>query len=312
MIKTMLLHLSHSDRAKRIITSWPFVRPMVRRFVAGERLEDAIAVAKDLDQRGLTAALNHLGEHVHTSEDARRALEEYLRLAKAIRESNVQAYISVKPTQLGLDLDEELCQRELEALLQAAKEYELFVRIDMESSEYVERTLRLFESLYPRFPNLGLVIQSYLRRSARDLERLIQLGAPVRLVKGAYLESVEVAFRNKREVDYEYVKLLEGLLSAEARKRGVHTAIATHDEKIIRWACRFIRSQQIRPYEYEFQLLLGVRQDLQHQLMTEGHPVRLYVSYGEEWFPYFMRRLAERPANVAFFLKHLVVRSLLG
>lgn len=306
VLKTLLLHLSHSERAKKAVTSWPFVRPMVRRFVAGEQLEEAVAVTRRLNGQGFRVALNYLGEHVRHPEEAERALDEYLRLVRAIHDHDLQAYLSIKLTQLGLDLSEELCKKHLHTLLETSHALGLFVRIDMESSAYVERTLRLFEELQPRFPNLGIVIQSYLRRSAQDVQRLIELGASVRLVKGAYLEPPEVAYTDKREVDRAYIQLLEKLLSEDARKRGVHIAIATHDERIIDRACRYILDHRMRPSEYEFQLLMGIRTDLHHKLLAEGHPVRIYVSYGEDWFPYFMRRLAERPANVAFLLKHLV------
>ena len=309
LMKPVLLRLSESDRAKEAITSWSFVRPMVRRFVAGERLEEALDVARKLNEQGFRVAMNHLGEHVHSLEEAERAYQEYLRLVQAVHENYLRAYLSIKLSQLGLDLSEAFCRERLEALLQAARDQGLFVRIDMESSDYVERTLHLYEELAPSFPNLGVVIQSYLRRSEQDVERLIELGASVRLVKGAYLEPPEVAYMDKREVDRAYVRLLERLLSEEARRRGVHTAIATHDERILRYACCQIKAQSIPPDEYEFQLLMGIRMDLQRKLLIEGHPVRVYLSYGEDWFPYFMRRLAERPANVAFLLKHLAVPS---
>jgi len=279
---------------------------LVQRFIAGEQLQDGIAAVKSLNQAGLVATLNHLGENVTTPEEASRAADEYLAILEEIAHNALESHISIKLTHLGLDLDETLCRDCLERVLRKAQEHEIFVRIDMESSAYTQKTLDLFEALYPRYRNVGVVIQSYLKRSQQDVQHLIELGASVRLVKGAYLEPPQLAFRSKREVDQEYVKLLEQLLSPEARAKGVYTAIATHDERIIRWACRLIDDQKVPRAHYEFQMLYGIRRDLQQSLAEAGHTVRIYVSYGTEWYPFFMRRLAERPANLLFILKHLV------
>lgn len=306
MIKSMLLKLSQSQRARKLMTSSSLVRPLVKRFIAGEQLEDGIAAVRTLNQSGLVATLNHLGENVTTPEEASRAADEYLTIAEEIAKNELRSHISVKLTQLGLDLDEVLCRDNLEQILKKTKEHEIFVRIDMECSAYTQKTLDLFEALYPRYRNVGVVIQSYLRRSQQDVQKLIELGAPVRLVKGAYLEPPQVAFRSKREVDREYIRLLEQLLSPQARAKGVYTAIATHDERIIRRACRLIDEQKIPKDHYEFQMLLGIRRDLQQRLAEAGHTVRIYVSYGAEWYPFLMRRLAERPANFLFILRHLV------
>jgi proline dehydrogenase len=292
---------------KHWMTTFPPVRQAARRFVAGERLEEAIEAIRALNRQGILATLDHLGENTQTREDAVRAADEYLRILDAIRDHGLRSSVSLKLTQMGLDLDESFGYQNTKRIVEKAKEHKNFVRIDMESSAYTDRTLTLYERLRREgYGNVGVVIQSYLYRSERDVERLIELGANVRLCKGAYAEPPAVAFPRKRDVDRNFLKLLEKLWGSEARARGVYVAVATHDERIIRWAK--IRAQElgISRDEFEFQMLYGIRRDLQQRLVGEGYRVRVYVSYGREWYPYFMRRLAERPANLLFLARHLV------
>lgn len=306
MLKPLLIQLSQNEKAKEFLTQWPPVRPLVRRFVAGEHLEEAVETVRALNDRGITATLDHLGEHTSTRAAAAQAADDYLRILESIGASGLESTVSLKPTQLGLSLDDALCREHVGRVAQRAEELNNAVCVDMEGAEFTDRTLDLFESLWAEHDNVSTVIQSYLRRSADDVERLVALGAPVRMVKGAYLEPPELAFQDKGAVDRAFVQLTERLLSPEARDRGVFTAIATHDERILRWACEHIEKHEIPTWAYEFQMLYGICRDLQARLAEAGHPVRVYVSYGTEWFPYFMRRLAERPANALFLLKHLV------
>jgi proline dehydrogenase len=278
---------------------------MARRFVAGERLEEAIMAAQGLNEQGLLATLDHLGENVTSETEARDAAHEILDLLAAIDASGVRSGVSVKLTQLGLDLSPALAAENVERIAARAAEVGHFVRIDMESHEYVQPTLDLFEELWGRYRNVGVVIQSYLYRSASDVARLVELGASVRLVKGAYNEPPEVAYPDKADTDASYVRLMEQVFGEEARANGVFPAIATHDTMLIDWAKEHARHQGIPPERFEFQMLYGIRAGLQRQLAAEGYRVRAYVPYGEQWYPYFMRRLAERPANLLFLLRNL-------
>ncbi len=249
-----------------------------------------------LNAAGLAATLDFLGEGVTSAALAEASGQAYIRILDAIREHRLLSHLSLKLTQLGLDIDDALCRAILRRILERAGD--TFVRIDMESSRYTDRTLRLFEDLWGEgYRNVGVVIQSYLRRSAADVERLIQLGARVRLVKGAYAEPASVAFPRKRDVDRSYARLAERLLLG-----GVYPAIATHDERLIAHAIRTADRHGIGPDRFEFQMLYGIRRDLQIHLLRRGYRVRVYVPFGEEWYPYLMRRLAERPANVVFVL----------
>jgi len=305
MLRKLLIALSQNERAALAISTWPLAQRLVRRFVAGERLEQALEVVRTLNKRGILSTLDYLGEATSRPEDALRASEEYVRVLSAIYDAGVRSTVSLKPTQLGLAIDAALCSDNVDRLLKQARTYSNAVCIDMEGSNYTQATLDLFEALRARHDNVSVVIQANLRRSAADLERLIAFGAAVRLVKGAYLERADVAFARKREVDEAFTRLCQRLLSSEARDRGVFTAIASHDERLLRRACEHIKAHHVPTSCYEFQLLYGVRQDLQRRLAQAGHPVRVYVSYGTAWYPYFMRRLAERPANVLFLLKHV-------
>jgi proline dehydrogenase len=307
MLRGLLLALARSDRARRWLMTFPPSQRAARRFVAGDTLAEALEAVRALNERGLLATLDHLGENTHTPEEAVCAAQEYLRLLEAIHGHNLRSHVSLKLTQMGLDVSEELCFENVKRILELAQRVGIFVRIDMEGSAYTDRTLQLYERLhaagYGR--SVGVVIQAYLHRSRRDVERLVQRGANVRLCKGAYAEPPSIAFSRKRDVDQNYRELLERLWSAAALANGVYTAVATHDERIIHWAIRRAQMHQIPTDRFEFQMLYGIRQDLQERLIHEGYRVRIYVSYGREWYPYFMRRLAERPANLLFLARHV-------
>jgi len=279
-----------------------FVRRAVRRFVAGETIDDAINVIRELNAQGIVATLDHLGENVETQDDARRATDDYLKVLDAIGTSGVQSHVSVKLTALGLDLGDDLCRANVACILAKAKAIGAFVRIDMESIEYTDRTLAIYRSLHQEFDNVGIVIQSYLYRSEADIAALCQEGAKVRLCKGAYKEPPDKAFPKKADVDASYVRLMKMLLSAEARAKGACGAIATHDPKMIEATRQYAAEQMVPRDEFEFQMLHGIRRDLQHELAADGYAMRVYVPYGTEWYPYFMRRLAERPANLWFVM----------
>ena len=308
MLRALLLYLSRNRRLERWIMKHEFARRAARRFVAGETREEALRAVEELNARGLLATIDHLGENVANEEQARAAAEEYLVLLPLITEWELKSHISLKLTQMGLDIGKELCRANLERIVAKAKELNNLVRIDMEGSEYTDRTLAIFEEVHSRYGNVGAAIQANLRRSERDLERLIELGANVRLCKGAYKEPPGIAYQRKREVDRNYIKLMEMLLSPEARAKGAYAALATHDERMIRHAQELERRWGIGREEFEFQMLYGIRRELQQRLADEGYRVRIYVSYGTEWYPFYMRRLAERPANLLFLLKNLLRR----
>ncbi|HEV8375149.1 MAG TPA: proline dehydrogenase family protein [Candidatus Polarisedimenticolia bacterium] len=307
MTKGFFLYLSRSERARRAIMGLPFSRRAARRFVVGETLEEALDAVKDLNGEGLMATLDLLGEDVTSPEEAAKSTREVASILDGIRRTGVNSNLSLKLTQLGLRLGRELCQKNLEFVLQRGVECGNFVRIDMEGSDVTEITLRIFEDARRRFSNVGVVVQAYLRRTEKDLrERLIPAGAPVRLCKGAYKEPPEVAFPVKADVDANYLRLADLLLSAQTRGKGVRTAIATHDEAMIAHVSDKVKRGDLGKQDFEFQMLYGIRRQLQRSLAQEGYPVRIYVSYGTQWYPYFMRRLAERPANVLFLAKNVL------
>ncbi|HXF95363.1 MAG TPA: proline dehydrogenase family protein [Gemmatimonadales bacterium] len=303
MLRAGLIWLSERPTLCRLVRGNGFARRFASRFVAGETLEDGLTAVRALNAAGISATLDLLGESVREAALARAARDLYLRLLDRLRETGLDSNVSIKLTQMGLDIDEAWCVENLRTVLERARRYGSFVRIDMEQSAYTDRTLRLFtERLYPEFGDaVGVVLQSALRRTARDLENLIALGARVRLCKGAYREPPEIAFPRKRDVDAAYVAAMERLL-----ERGNYPALATHDERIIRHAQAFARRHGIGAERFEFQMLYGVRRDLQAQLRREGWRVRVYVPFGAQWYPYLMRRLAERPANVAFIAGNLL------
>jgi proline dehydrogenase len=280
-------------------------RRFVRRFVAGRHAADALAVLGTLDAGGLASAVTCLGENVTTPADAERATAEYLALLDEIGRRKLRTIPSLKLTHLGLDLDEDLCVANLLRVGDRAREVGTRVWIDMESSRYTGRTLDLYARLRPANPHLGCVVQAYLRRTPADVERLIELGATVRLCKGAYREPASLAYPDKRDVDTAYARLAERLLAADAQGRGVYPGFATHDERLQGHVRRLAAERGIAADRFEIQMLFGIRHDLHARLREAGVALRVLVPFGEDWYGYFMRRLAERPANLLFLLKHL-------
>src|SRR5690349_20750973 len=308
MLRSALLYLSEQPRIFKFVRNNKMAKSFANRFVAGETLDTALAAVARLNARGITASLDLLGESVHNEAEARAAGDSYVKMLDRIHQQKADANVSVKLTAMGLDISEDLCVSIMHRILQRARDYGTFVRIDMESSEYTQRTLELFEQrLYPAYrENVGIVLQSYLYRTFPDVERAIQLKARVRLCKGAYKEPETVAYPAKKDVDSNYVRCLHELLL-----KGNYPGIATHDEAIIKEAKRFAKEKNIDPDRYEFQMLYGVRRDLQDRLVRQGYRMRVYVPFGTQWYPYLMRRLAERPANVAFITGN-VVKEMVG
>ena len=297
MLRSALLYLSDQRQIFKFVRNNRVAKSFANRFVAGETVDTALAAVARLNARGITASLDLLGESVHNEAEARVAGEAYMSMIDRIHAQKADANVSVKLTAMGLDTSEDLCVTIMQKILQRSRDYGSFVRIDMESSEYTQRTLDLFEQrLSPAYrENVGIVLQSYLYRTFADVERAISIKARVRLCKGAYKEPETVAFPDKKDVDANYVRCMHELML-----KGNYPGIATHDEAIIREAKRFARANDITADRYEFQMLYGVRRDLQDQLVREGYRMRVYVPFGTQWYPYLMRRLAERPANVAF------------
>jgi proline dehydrogenase len=272
---------------------------MARRFVAGETLYEAIAAARKCNDAGMFVSLDYLGENVSTTTDAQRARDAYLEIFERIAKERLQANVSCKLTQLGLDLSAEFCEGLVLSVVERAAGYDNFLRVDMEGSIYTERTVELVKRIRTRSPAIGTVIQAYLYRSERDIQDLLGYGCRVRLCKGAYKESADVAFERKPDVDANYVRLMQMLLPS-----GFYHAIATHDPHMIGETIRWAAAKQISKDDFEFQMLYGIRTDLQRRLVHGGYRVRVYIPYGRDWFPYFMRRLAERPANIGFLVRN--------
>jgi proline dehydrogenase len=298
--RTLVLRVAELPAFKKWIKHSRLTQGLIKRFIAGEDLETAIRVTRQLNQEGFLAALDYLGEDTHRVEDAEYAAEQYITLLEQIHKSGVTACISIKLTQLGLDLGDDIARRNLEKVLAAAGELNNFVWVDMESSKHTQAILDLFCQMYPNYPNSGTVLQSYLYRTPQDLERLIALGARIRLVKGAYAEPKEVAYPDKRSVDRQFKIQMEQLL-----EKGNEPAIATHDTRLISHAKRYAAELGLGKTQFEFQLLYGISRELQKRLVAEGYRTLIYVPYGEQWYPYFSRRLAERPANLYFILRSL-------
>jgi proline dehydrogenase len=308
MLRQAFLYLSNQQRIFRFVRNNRFAKRLAQRFVAGETLEEAIRAVDPLNKKGITTSLDLLGESVHTEREAQAATREILTMLDRINERRVQANVSLKLTQMGLDISEELCVALMHDVVGRARDLRTFIRIDMEDSTYTERTLRLFEDrLHPSYgDHVGIVLQSYLYRTLADVERAIAIKARVRLCKGAYKEPATVAYPEKADVDANYVRCMHKLLS-----EGNYPALATHDDRIIKEAKRYVRANGIGPERFEFQMLYGVRRDLQERLVREGWRVRVYVPFGTQWYPYLMRRLAERPSNIAFITGN-VVREMIG
>lgn len=309
MPSNVFLWLSERRQLFEFIKSNGLARKLASRFVAGETIESAIAAAKILNKDGTRVSLDSLGESVASREETIEARDEVIRILDAIASTGVDGNVSLKFTQLGLDIDRALCIENMSQILSHAKDLDIFVRIDMEGSDYTGRTLELYEELHETFGNVtGVVIQSYLLRSANDIESLIARRARVRLVKGAYAEPPELAYQDMKEVRSSYVELMKRLLD-----EGNYPGIATHDERLIEWAVRYVEEKGIPTERFEFQMLYGVRRDLQKKLRSQGFNVRVYIPFGCNWYPYMMRRLAERSTNVAFMvasvLKEMVSRK---
>jgi proline dehydrogenase len=297
-----MLYLSEQPQIFKFVRNNRLAKSFANRFVAGETLETALDAVARLNNRGITASLDLLGESVHNEAEARAAGQAYVNMLDRLYERKAEANVSVKLTAMGLDISEDLCVAIMHKILQRAREYRTFVRIDMESSEYTQRTLDLFEQrLYPSYrENVGIVLQSYLYRTFADVEHANLVKARVRICKGAYKEPETVAYPAKKDVDASYVRCMHALI-----KYGNYPGIATHDEAIIKEVKRFVKENQIPTSRFEFQMLYGVRRDLQDKLVREGYRMRVYVPFGTQWYPYLMRRLAERPANVAFLTGNL-------
>ncbi len=298
--KALFYALSRSAMLKRLASKYGMATPdsFARRFIAGETVEEAIRDARVLQERGLLLTLDYLGESVKTTDEAAAATQEYVRLIEVIVASGIERNLSIKLTQLGVDVDRATCVDNLRRILEPAGRHGFFVRIDMENSPYTDVTMEVFETLWQQeYRNVGLALQSALRRTEQDVKRLIELGARVRLVKGAYKEPPSVAFQQKAEVDDAFRRLMRLLL-----EQGTYPAIATHDEAIIADTRAYAAERKLGRDRFEFQMLYGIRRDLQSSLVADGYRMRIYLPFGRQWFPYFMRRLGERPANVGFVL----------
>ena len=302
-MRALLLRLSESKRLAPLMMSNGVSRRVARRFVAGEKLDEALEAAKEVNRALQLASLDCSVKMCLTKLD-RRAADEYIAIFDRIAQEHLDANVSLKLTQLGLDLSEDLCQELLEKIAAHAATQSNFVRVDMEGSAYTQRTVELVKRVRSEYSNVGTVMQAYLYRTDQDVQDLLAVGCRVRLCKGAYQEPPEVAYPKKADVDANYVKLMRILLES-----GIYHGIATHDPAMIRATLDFVREKDVKRDRFEFQMLYGIRTDLQQKLVRDGYRVRVYIPFGVDWFPYFMRRLAERPANVTFFLRNLLPRS---
>lgn len=319
MLRGAFISLSKAQWAQRVITRWRFAWRVASRFVAGETAEEALQAVQQLNQRGINATLDHLGENTTNLSEADQAVNEILRILEKIDCSGLKSNISIKLTQLGLALDPERTYQNLLVILEKARELHNFVRIDMEDSSLTQATLNIIQRAWEAgFRNTGAVIQAYLYRSEEDVRQLVESGIPVRLVKGAYKEPASLAYPRKRDVDRNFDHLSEILIEAAAKQTAAQTdvsgrfpplaAVATHDEKRIRRAAEAAQRAGLAKSALEFQMLYGIRRNLQRELADQGYPVRVYIPNGTHWYPYFMRRLAERPANVWFFVSSFFQR----
>lgn len=308
MLRSALLYLSNQPQVFNFVRHNRLARRFAQRFVAGETLDEVLTSVAGLNAKGISASLDLLGESVHAESEARAAGQEYVQMLERIAERRINANVSVKLTAMGLDLSRALCLDIVRQILDRARAHGSFVRLDMESTQYTDVTLEMFyNDLYPVYQgHVGIVLQSYLRRTDADVEHAIRAQCRVRLCKGAYQEPAALAYPDKKDVDASYVRSMEVLM-----ERGNYPGLATHDERIILEAKRFATAQRIPRERFEFQMLYGVRRDLQESLAREGYNVRVYVPFGTQWYPYLMRRLAERPANVAFITGN-VLRELVG
>jgi proline dehydrogenase len=299
MLKESMLYLAKQNAIREFTQHNSVARRVARRWVAGETLEEAIAVTRDLNQRRISVSLDHLGESTNDAREATAATDEYIGILERIKQEGADANISIKLTALGLDISENLARENLTRVMTAAQERAIFVRVDMEASDYTQRTVDLVIEYHKTYDNIGTVIQTALYRSPDDVDRLIAEGVRVRLVKGAYLEPPAIAYARKSDVDDAYLQIMRSLLD-----KGVYPAIATHDERIINAANQYATAHGIPRARFEFQMLYGIRRDLQERLARTGYNVRVYVPYGSQWYPYLTRRMAERPANLMFIVSN--------
>jgi proline dehydrogenase len=315
MLRSFLIYLSKAAWAQKMVVSWGFAWRAASRFVAGTKIDDAIRAIRELNAKGINVTLDHLGEHTSKPEEASEATAEILNSLDEIKNSDVCANVSIKLTQIGLGLDESLCAQNLERILTRAKENDNFIRIDMEDTPYTDKTINLYYQMHKKgYKNVGMVLQSYLYRTEADARRLLEDKTPIRLVKGAYMEPPDKAFPKKADVDANFDLLtkiiIDVALAIKSPKISRNScfppipAIATHDEDRIEFAKQYAEKVGLPRDAMEFQMLYGIRRDLQEQLIKDGYLVRVYVPFGTHWYPYFMRRLAERPANVWFFISN--------
>lgn len=300
MMKRILLYMSEQPKLQKLAVNMKVSRRTARRFVAGDTVDEAVAGVLELNRKGFNATLDYLGEHITTKEEATVATQEYLKALDTLSRSKANSNVSLKLTQFGLAIDEELCRQNVESIVRKARELDNFVRIDMEGSDCTDSTLRVFTALRSIYDNVGIVVQAYLFRTEKDILDVLKLKSRVRLCKGAYKEPPEISFAKKSDTDKNFVKLMQILL-----KSGIYHGIATHDPEMIRATKEFEAAEKIGKERFEFQMLYGIRRDLQDQLLREGYNVRIYVPYGKQWYSYLMRRMAERPANLLFVIRNL-------
>ena len=313
MLRSLLIYLSKAAWAQNLITNWSFAWRTASRFIAGTKLADAMRVVKELNAKGINVTLDHLGEHTSTPEESQQATDDIFSTLDALGvDAEARGNVSIKLTQIGLGLDENLCAQNLERILARAKQNKTFVRVDIEDTPYTDKTINIYYQMREKgYTNVGMAVQSYLFRAEADTRRLVQDKTTIRLVKGAYKEPPDKAFPSKADVDANYdllTKILidsslvhQTILSKDGRIPPI-PAIGSHDEKRIAFAKQYAEKVGLPKDGMEFQMLYGIRRDLQEKLVKEGYPVRVYVPFGTHWYPYFMRRLAERPANIWFFI----------
>jgi len=317
MLRSFLIYLSKAAWAQKMVTSWGFAWKAASRFVAGERIEDAIRAVRELNAKGINVTLDHLGEHTSTTDEAEKATDDILTVLNEIDKAGVRANVSIKLTQIGMGLDEETCRQNLVRILERAQQHNNFVRVDIEDTPYTDVTISVYQTMLERgftTKNVGMAIQAYLYRAEADTRGLLEMGTRFRLVKGAYKEPADKAFPRKVDTDANYdlltkilidgaLKIESNTLSRDGRIPPI-PAIASHDEKRLAFAKQYVEKVGLPKEAIEFQMLYGIRRDLQEQLVKAGYPVRVYVPFGTHWYPYFMRRLAERPANIWFFISN--------
>jgi proline dehydrogenase len=306
LARNTLLWISESRKLRESLPKYKFIRTAVSRFMPGEELEDALQAAERLKGESVRTVLTHLGENVTNEAEAEEVSKHYLDVLDQVQQRSVDAYISLKLTQLGLDLSEAVCLSNLEPIVEKARSLNNIIWLDMEQSSYVDRTISIYKKVHTKFTNIGLCLQAYLYRTERDLEDLFPLAPTIRLVKGAYKESEAIAYRKKSDVDANYFRLVRQML--ERVRHGVRVAVATHDTRLMQLIQAEAKQMGLSRGDYEFQLLYGIQTGQQLRLAREGYRVRVLISYGTYWFPWYVRRLAERPANVFFVLRKMFAK----